>query len=107
VSRLHGFSVEQSYDLSAEMHYQIGVALGRQGKLDKAIEEFQEALDLAPDSAETHYNLGIALSKQGDVDQGLEYLQQAKELCLVHGNPKGAKLIKRAIKKIDRTSISR
>jgi len=101
----HRFSLEQNYELSAEIHYQIGVALGRQGKLDKAIEEFQEALDLAPDSAETHYNLGIAFSKQGDVDQGLEYLQQANELCLAHGNPKGAKLIKRAIKRIDQTLV--
>ena len=101
----HHFSLEQNYELSAEMHYQIGVALGRQGKLDKAIEEFQEALDLAPDSAETHYNLGIAFSKQGDAAQGLEHLQQAKQLCLAHGNPKGAKLIKRAIKRIDQTLV--
>ncbi|MBD2121084.1 tetratricopeptide repeat protein [Trichocoleus sp. FACHB-262] len=102
----HHFSLEQTYELSAEMHYQIGVALGRQGKLDKAIEEFQEALDLAPDSAETHYNLGVALSKQGDVDQGLDHLQQAEELCLAHGNPKGVRLIKRAIKRIDQSLVS-
>ena len=102
----HGFSLEQRYELSAEMHYQIGVALGRQGKLDKAIEEFQEALDLAPDSAETHYNLGVALSKQGAVEQGLDHFEQAKELCLAHGNPKGAKLIKRAIKRIDQIELA-
>jgi tetratricopeptide (TPR) repeat protein len=102
----HHFSLEQKYELSAEMHYQIGVALGRQGKLDKAIEEFQEALDLAPDSAETHYNLGVALSKQGSVEQGLEHFEQARELCLAHGNPKGAKLIKRAIKRIDQIELA-
>lgn len=102
----HQFTLEQKYELSAETHYQIGVALGRQGKLDKAIEEFQEALDLAPDSAETHYNLGIALSKQGAVEQGLEHFEQAKELCLAHGKSKGAKLIKRTIHKIDQIEVA-
>ena len=91
------FHLEQNYAISAETHYQLGVALGRQGKIPQAIEEFQEALELAPDSAETHYNLGVALSKQGDTTHGLEHMQQARDLCVAQGNASGVRVIEHAI----------
>lgn len=91
------FHLEQNYEISAETHYQLGVALGRQGKISQAIEEFQEALELAPDSAETHYNLGVALSKQDDTTQGLNHMQQARDLCLAQGNTSGVRVVERAI----------
>ena len=91
------FHLEQNYEISAETHYQLGVALGRKGKILEAIEEFQEALELAPESAETHYNLGVALSKQGDMTHGLEHMQQARDLCLAQGNSSGVRVIERAI----------
>ncbi len=98
------FHLEQNYEISAETHYQLGVALGRQGKIPQAIEEFQEALELAPDSAETHYNLGVALSKQGDVTRGLDHMQQAKESCLAQGNTSGVRVIDRAIQTLAPTN---
>lgn len=95
------FHLEQNYEISAETHYQLGVALGRQGKISEAIEEFQEALELAPDSAETHYNLGVALSKQGDTTQGLNHMQQARDLCLAQSNASGVRVIEHAIETLN------
>lgn len=98
---IQSFHLEQNYEISAETHYQLGVALGRQGKIPQAIEEFQEALELAPDSAETHYNLGVALSKQGDTTHGLEHMEQARELCLAQGNASGVRVIEHAIETLN------
>lgn len=81
----------------AKTHYQLGVVLGRQKQLSAAIEEFETALRLAPNSAETHYNLGVALAKQGDVRQGISHLRQAQDLCLQQGKLEGAKLIEQAL----------
>lgn len=96
----HHYTLSRNYDLSAETHYQLGVALGRQGKFDEAIEEFQEALTLAPGSAETHYNLGVAFTKQGDVEHGLEHMQHAKKICLERGNTQGVEVVEEAIDKL-------
>lgn len=89
--------------LPAEMHYQLGVSLARQGQLDAAVDEFQAALKLAPESAETHYNLGIALIKQGNVPQGLEALRQSKDLCSQQGKLHGTKVVDRTIKTLQAT----
>ena len=88
-------------ELLAKTHYQLGVTLGRQGELDEAIEEFQEALDFVPDSAETHYNLGVAYSKQGDVEQALEHMQQAKDLCEAQGKVQGIQAVEQTIEVIE------
>ncbi len=85
----------------AKTHYQIGVSLGRQGRMEEAIEEFQEALDFAPESAETHYNLGVALDKQGEVEQALEHIQQAKELCEEQGKTQAVQFVEQVIETIE------
>ena len=46
-------------------HNNLGIALASQGKLDEAIDHFQEALALDPDSAETRHNLSIAAKARG------------------------------------------
>ncbi len=38
-------------------HNDLGVALGKKGRADEAIRQYQEALRLKPDYAEVHYNL--------------------------------------------------
>jgi serine/threonine-protein kinase len=50
-------------------HYHLGLALGRQGRLDEAIVAFRETIRLKPDLAQAHYGLGVALHKQGDFEQ--------------------------------------
>ncbi|MBE9181416.1 tetratricopeptide repeat protein [Oculatella sp. LEGE 06141] len=90
-----------SFELPAETHFELGVQLGKQGQLDEAIAEFEQALAIAPDSAETHYNLGIALSKQNNINLALTHLQRAKELCLEQGNLEGAEAVERAIETVE------
>ena len=47
-----------------EPHYQLGIALGRQGKLGPAEAEYREAIRLKPDYADAYLNLGALLCDQ-------------------------------------------
>lgn len=94
-------SSKQWFTLPAKTHHRLGVVLGRQGRLEEAIKEFQQALNLAPDSASAHYNLGIAFGKQGNLGQSLEHMQQARELCLEQGRNPQAEVVEQVIRVID------
>lgn len=48
-------------------HNHLGTYFSRQGNLDRAREEFAEALRLEPQRPEAHYNLANILSRQGDL----------------------------------------
>ncbi|WP_226593912.1 tetratricopeptide repeat protein, partial [Microseira wollei] len=62
----------------------------KQGKLDAAVEYYQQALKLKPDSAEVNYNLGNVLYQQGKLDAAVECYQQAlkikPEIAQAHNN---------------------
>ena len=45
---------------SVEAHNNLGIALGSQGKLDEAIEQFQQALRIQPGFADAERNLSTA-----------------------------------------------
>ena len=60
---------------SVEVRNNLGVTLASQGKLDEAIDLFQQALTLRPDFADARRNLTMALEKRkaqasGPRDQG-------------------------------------
>jgi serine/threonine protein kinase/tetratricopeptide (TPR) repeat protein len=55
----------------------LGVALGKQGKVDDAIAAYRRALELAPRSALAYYNLGNALSRQGKLHDAIAAFRQA------------------------------
>jgi Flp pilus assembly protein TadD len=46
---------------SAESHNNLGIALGRKGRLADAIGEFQQALKIDPNHGEARHNLDAAL----------------------------------------------
>jgi len=48
---------------SAELHCDMGVALGKAGRWDEAVGQFQEALKLRPDYAEAQNDLQVALER--------------------------------------------
>ena len=53
------------------MHYNLGLALRAQGKLDEAAASYRQALALKPGYAEAYFNLGNVLQKQGKLDEAI------------------------------------
>jgi Flp pilus assembly protein TadD len=61
------------------VHYDYAIILFRQGKLDEAIPEFEEALKRNPNHPEAHYHLGRALYVKGDYEGAKRhYLETAR-----------------------------
>jgi tetratricopeptide (TPR) repeat protein len=57
--------------------YNLGLALGKAGKISPAIAHFQRAVQLKPDFAETHNYLGTALLQAGKASEAVEQYRQA------------------------------
>src|SRR5205807_2157418 len=69
----------------ADLRNELGITLGRLGRMDEALSEFTIAAKLDPSYAPAHLNQGIALLgaarlEQGDLAQGLASLRRAIEL---------------------------
>ncbi len=62
---------------SAQLHEFLGATLAQEGKLDRAIAEFREALRIRPHFAEALCDLGAALDGRGDPDGAVAYLREA------------------------------
>ena len=58
-------------------HNNLGNALKKQGRTEKAVEHYLQALRIQPDFAGGHSNLGNALSKQGHTEEAIEHCLQA------------------------------
>jgi protein O-mannosyl-transferase len=75
---------------SAEVRNNLGLAYAAQGQFDRAIAEYQTALQLKPDYATAHYNVGIAYASQGQFDRAItEYqtaLRLSSDFAEVHNN---------------------
>lgn len=63
-----------------EIVYESGRLYYNQGKIDKAIERFKQAIVLRPDYANAIYSLGAAYKKQGDNARALEQFKKVLEL---------------------------
>ena len=57
-----------------------GIHLHRSGRTDKAIERYEEAVDMDPNLSEAHYNLGLAYLGKGDLAKANEHAQKAYAL---------------------------
>ena len=75
---------------NAAAHYNLGSALGRQGKLNEAIAVYRKAIALDPKFAYAHNNLGYALDKQGKLDEAIVHYRMAialdPKLAVAHNN---------------------
>ena len=61
-------------------HNNLGVVLAERGRIDKAIDQYQSALNVNPDYAEAHTNLGNALKSEGKLDEAIASYRRAVEL---------------------------
>ena len=58
----------------------LGVALAGEGRIDEAIEHFQEALRLKPDYVWAHNNLGLALVNLRKTEEAFKHFREALRL---------------------------
>jgi Tfp pilus assembly protein PilF len=58
-------------------HNNLGVVLGRQGRLDEAISHFTKALKIKPEYVEAHNNLGVELARQGNLKEAIDHFSEA------------------------------
>jgi Flp pilus assembly protein TadD len=72
---------------SAELHDFMGTTLADEGKFDRAIAEFREALRIRPRYFEATCDLGVALDRHGETNAAIPYLREAGRL-----QPKNARV---------------
>jgi tetratricopeptide (TPR) repeat protein len=74
------FSVTSHSGLDAESYYNWGVAYSNGGDLDKAIENYTEAVRLKADYAEAYAGRGGAYNDKGELDKAIADCTRALEL---------------------------
>lgn len=60
-----------------EAHYNLGLALYRQGRIDEAESRWIRATSIDPDYAEAHYNLGALYYSRGELGAALKRFERA------------------------------
>ena len=76
---LWGQALEHA-EWSWELHHFMGMALADEGKLDRAIAEYREALRICPDDVETTCDLGAVLDRRGETSAAVACLREADRL---------------------------
>jgi len=61
-------------------HYNFGNALQQEGKVNEAIAQYQQVLQINPDFAGAQNNLGNALLQKGKVDEAITQFRQALQI---------------------------
>ena len=62
---------------NAVAHNNLGTALDKEGKADKAISHYTKALHINPNYAEVHNNLGNVMERNGNLDKAVLYYKEA------------------------------
>jgi tetratricopeptide (TPR) repeat protein len=63
-----------------QIHNNLGDVYMRQGNPQKAIEEFQKAIEINPNYADAYHNLGNTYQQIGEIDEAIPYYQKALEI---------------------------
>jgi lipoprotein NlpI len=64
----------------AQFHFEQGLAHGRKGHMDQAVEDFDQALKLNPNFTLAYLNQGIAYYEKGNLDRAFSDYNIAIEL---------------------------
>jgi tetratricopeptide (TPR) repeat protein len=75
--------------LSAGEHLDLGMDYHDQGELDKAIAEFEKAIELDPNNAGAHRNLGTAYGEQGKWEESAAAYERAIDIDPTYGEAYG------------------
>lgn len=73
-----------------EAHYRLAMAELDHGLESQALESYQRALELLPDSWRVRNDLGILLAERGETDKAERLLREARKLLETDRNAKGA-----------------
>jgi tetratricopeptide (TPR) repeat protein len=65
-------------------HNNLGFALAQKGRIDDALAQFQQCLDINPNYAEAHNNLGAMLLKKGRLGEAMAQFQKAVDIDPEH-----------------------
>ncbi|MCU0785003.1 MAG: tetratricopeptide repeat protein [Verrucomicrobia bacterium] len=79
-------------------HHNLRSVLADQEQRNEAIQNYERAPQLKPDSAEAHNKLAIALATQGKLDEAIPHFQQALNLATAQNNPALAENIRTQLK---------
>jgi tetratricopeptide (TPR) repeat protein len=88
-----------SREPQAEVIYESGRLYYNQGKLEKAIERFNQAVAARPDYANAIYSLGLAYQKQGDKARAREQFDKILELS------PGNEAVKKTIEELNKIDV--
>jgi tetratricopeptide (TPR) repeat protein len=72
--------LKKNQPMDARTHNNLGTILRREGRLDDAIIEYQQAIKIDPLYAPAHFNLGNALVQKGDVNDAIVEYQAALKI---------------------------
>ena len=70
----------KKYSKELILHIILGAAYAGQGKLQKSINSYNNAIKIDPNYAETYNNLGNVLHEQGKFDEAIENYKKSLEL---------------------------
>jgi len=70
---------------SAKVHSNLGVEYGRMGQSERALAEFETAVNIYPDLPEALEGYGLALSQTGHAQEARPYLQKAVSMISPNG----------------------
>ena len=68
----------------AESHFEAGIELESQGRIEEAIEQYSQALEINPADADFYFRRGGSYGRLGQYDRALEDLDQAVRLDSGH-----------------------
>ncbi len=77
---IFGFLSCSSKEKRAEEHFKKGFEYQNQGDLDKALEEYQKALQLNPNYVKVYTNVGTIYLEKKDYDQAIQQFKRVIEL---------------------------
>ncbi len=77
---IFGFVSCASKEEQAQEHFRKGFGYQNGGNSEKAIEEYQKALELDPNLAQAHTNLGTVYLGQEDYDKAIDHFKKVMEL---------------------------